>query len=100
MDLLDRLVIIKTYQYNYDEIIDILRIRCEIEKININDKALKTLTKHGEITSLRHCIQLLTPAKVIAETNGKDQIDNNDIIEATNIFLDAYRSSKRLHKNP
>lgn len=100
MDLLDRLVIIKTYHYNCDEIADILQIRSELEKVKINDTALKALAKHGEQTSLRHCVQLLTPAKLIAQTNGKHEIEKEDIKEVTNIFLDSQRSARRLQKNP
>lgn len=100
MDLLDRLLIIKTYQYKCNEIIDILRIRCKLENVKINEKALEILARHGEQTSLRHCIQLLTPSKVIAETDDKKYINKEDVNEATSIFLDAFRSVKRLQKNP
>jgi len=100
IDLLDRLLIVKTYHYKCNEIIDILRIRCKLENVKINEKALETLARHGEQTSLRHCIQLLTPSRVIAETDDKTCINKEDVNEATSIFLDAFRSVKRLQKNP
>lgn len=100
MDLLDRVLIIKTYQYKCSEIINILRIRCKVENVSISEKALETLANHGKNTSLRHCIQLLTPCKLIAEINDKELIKKEDVNEATSIFLDAFRSVKKLRKNP
>ena len=45
-------------------------------------------------------MHLLTPAKLIAQTNGKHEIEKEDIKEVTNIFLDSQRSARRLQKNP
>lgn len=43
----------------------------------------------------RYAIQLLTPAKILAETDGRDIIEPQDISEIDSLFYDA-KSSARL----
>jgi RuvB-like protein 1 (pontin 52) len=50
----------------------------------------------GEATSLRHAVQLLTPAAVLAKTNGREQINLTDLEEVGELFLDAKASAKLL----
>jgi len=95
-DLLDRLVIIRTYPYNEEEIKAILEIRAKIEKLTIQNDALNCLAKHGSNTSLRHAVHLLTPARIIAQTDSRNEIKIEDIDEASSLFLDAHQSAKRL----
>merc|ERR1712176_1625017 len=55
-DLLDRLVIIRTYHYKVEEIQKILEVRAEAEKIQIQPDALILLAERGDDTSLRHAV--------------------------------------------
>ena len=41
-------------------------------------------------------MQLLTPSRIIAETNGRDQICKSDIEEAASLFFEGKQSSKIL----
>ena len=66
VDLLDRLLIIKTSPYNLKEIVQILAIRCATENIDIEEDALAHLATIGTTTSLRFVVQLITPAFVLA----------------------------------
>lgn len=101
VDLLDRLIIIKTLPYTVDEIKKILNIRAETEETKIDDAALTALSKIGEITSLRYAVQLLTPAKILAQTNGRDSIISEDVEQVNSLFMDAKASARMLaqHQN-
>lgn len=124
VDLLDRLVIIRTLPYTPQEMVQILAIRAQVggplvfgdmrscgrerarwrasatgkelltrvclmcsrvactvptffsmcgaqvEGIGIDEESLAYLGEIGERTSLRHAVQLLTPAMMLAKTNG------------------------------
>jgi len=95
-DLLDRLIIIRTYHYKREEIREILMIRAQTEGLNIEPDALDLLAAHGCDTSLRHCVQLLTPCSVLAQVEGREKITSTDVKEAKDLFLDAIQSSKLL----
>ena len=96
VDLLDRLVIIRTLPYTPQEVVQILAIRAEVEGIRIAEGALTKLGEVGERTSLRHAVQLLTPSLVLAQTNGRDQIEAGDVEDSTGLFRDAKASAKLL----
>jgi RuvB-like protein 1 (pontin 52) len=96
VDLLDRLLIIRTYPYEVPEITQILKIRAETEGSKISDKALALLAKIGGVTSLRYAVQLLTPSRILAETNGKTEVEEEDIDEINKLFMDAKASAKML----
>jgi RuvB-like protein 1 (pontin 52) len=96
VDLLDRLLIIRTYPYEVNEIKSILQIRAETEGIQIGDKALQALANIGGKTSLRYAVQLLTPAKFLTITNGKTTVEEDDITEINGLFLDAKASARML----
>jgi len=96
VDLLDRLMIIRSYPYAVADIKNILSIRSETEDLKIDEKALNALAKVGDNTSLRYAVQLLTPAKILAQTQARDTITNEDIVEANKLFLDAKASAKML----
>lgn len=98
VDLLDRLLIIKTVCYNLEEIISILDIRASIEGITLDEQALAHLGKIGAITSLRYVVQLLTPSKILAESQGRSVVTEKDVEETYNLFYDAKRSGKILHE--
>lgn len=95
-DLLDRLLIIRTTNYKVSEITSIAEIRSQIEGVNITESALVKLGSIGETTSLRYVTQLLTPSLIIAETNGRDIIEEEDVELVDQLFKDAKASAKLL----
>jgi RuvB-like protein 1 (pontin 52) len=99
LDLLDRLIIVRTLPYNQAEIKQILHIRAETESTNIDGAALDKLAEIGASTSLRYVVQLLTPARILAETNGRKAIGMEDVNEANTLFFDAKRSARMLQQH-
>ncbi|EGR33865.1 hypothetical protein IMG5_034130 [Ichthyophthirius multifiliis] len=79
VDLLDRLLIIKTSQYGIEDLIKILAIRASTENIKLTSDALSHLAQIGDKSSLRYAIQLLSPASVLANTEGRNEITQDDI---------------------
>eukprot|EP00462_Mataza_sp_D1_P000395 CAMPEP_0175092912 /NCGR_PEP_ID=MMETSP0086_2-20121207/2714_1 /TAXON_ID=136419 /ORGANISM="Unknown Unknown, Strain D1" /LENGTH=86 /DNA_ID=CAMNT_0016365803 /DNA_START=90 /DNA_END=350 /DNA_ORIENTATION=- len=75
---------------------EILRIRAETEGITINSDGLEALATIGDSASLRYVVQMLTPASILAATNGKDSVDKDDIEEINSLFMDAKASTKML----
>ncbi|KAF4756177.1 RuvB-like protein 1, partial [Perkinsus olseni] len=53
VDLLDRLVIIRTLPYSVEEIIQIVAIRAQTEGLSVAEDAMELLGKVGHATSLR-----------------------------------------------
>lgn len=96
LDLLDRLLIIRTLQYNVSEIEQIIKLRAQTEGLQVEDSAITTLSEIGNTTTLRYAIQLLTPAYQSCKVNGRTQISKEDILEVNSLFLDAKRSAKFL----
>lgn len=96
VDLLDRVVIIRTLPYNLEEMVHILAIRANVEGITIAADSLARMGAMAEKTSLRHAVQLLTPAAVMAKTNGRDGIDVADLQDVDDLFHDAKYSAKLL----
>ncbi|KAG0045494.1 RuvB-like protein 1 [Gryganskiella cystojenkinii] len=94
VDLLDRLMIIRTLPYTLEEIRVIVTIRAKTESLTVNEEALNHLAEIGLKTSLRYAIQLLAPANILAKINGRDEIFKGDVEEATDLFLDSKRSAK------
>lgn len=89
VDLLDRLTIIKTSMYNAAELKEIAKLRSKAEGVDLTpngldklgevnfsflSQSLKFELQIGATTSLRYTCQLLTPAKVLAMANGKEQV--------------------------
>lgn len=99
LDLLDRLMIIRTLPYSLQEIMQILNIRASIENIQIEESALAYLGQIGTKSSLRYATQLLTPSKILARTNGKGSITKEEIEEISKLFLDAKTSAKMLKEH-
>ncbi|EES01724.1 hypothetical protein BDA96_03G375900 [Sorghum bicolor] len=98
VDLLDRLVIIRTETYGPAEMIQILAIRAQVEEIDIDEESLAYLGEIGQQTSLRHAIQLLSPASVVAKTNGREKICKADLEEVSGLYLDAKSSARLLQE--
>merc|ERR1711975_169306 len=57
VDLLDRLMIIRTMPYSLEEMVQIIAIRAEAESLEIEDEALAALGEIGARTSLRYAVQ-------------------------------------------
>jgi RuvB-like protein 1 (pontin 52) len=92
-DLLARLLIIPTNQYEADEIKRIIRIRVTVEGLSITEAALDKISEHGSRISLRYALQLLTPCSILARVSGRNQIDVQDVAECEDLFIDARRSA-------
>jgi RuvB-like protein 1 (pontin 52) len=98
VDLLDRLMIIRTTPYTLTEIVQILAIRAVTEKIKVGEEALAYLGTVGVKTSLRYVAQLLTPCNILAVTNGREEINKQDVEDINSMFFDAKASAKLLHE--
>lgn len=99
VDLLDRLMIIRTLPYTLEEISVIVSIRAKTESLQIEEEAIQHLANVGAKTSLRYAIQLLTPAKIMARINGRDVIAVDDCGEVNGMFFDAKASAKHLQSH-
>jgi RuvB-like protein 1 (pontin 52) len=96
VDLLDRLVIIRTMPYTVDEIVQITGIRAQTEGLTVEEEALELLGEIGVNTSLRYVVQLLTPSAILAKTSGREVITRGDVEEIDSLFFDAKSSAKLL----
>lgn len=67
IDLLDRLVIVRTLPYSVEEMVHILEVRARVENLSIDGESLALLGSISESASLRHAVQLLTPSNVMAK---------------------------------
>ncbi|KAI4479376.1 hypothetical protein M0804_011161 [Polistes exclamans] len=99
LDLLDRLLIIRTLPYSREEIEEIVKLRATTEGLQIEDDALTTLSELGTRTTLRYVVQLLTPAALTAKINERAIIKREDVEEVGTLFLDAKSSAKILTQN-
>jgi len=99
LDLLDRLLIIKTLPYSRQEIEQIVKLRAVTEGLQIEDEALSALGELGTKTTLRYVVQLLTPAALTAKINERTSIKKEDVEEVNTLFLDAKSSAKILTQN-
>ena len=61
MDLLNRILIIRTEPYSADEVSQILKIRADVEGVQLDTPALETLVDIGVTASLRY-VQVLQKA--------------------------------------
>ena len=73
---------------------EIIKIRAETEKIQLEDDALDELVNLADKTrNLRYALQLLTPAKILAEVDQREIVEKFDIQEASELFIDPIRSA-------
>ncbi|MEM1586620.1 MAG: RuvB-like domain-containing protein [Candidatus Bathyarchaeia archaeon] len=98
LDLLDRAVIIATHEYSPEEIMDILKIRAEEEKIRVDEEALKKLTEIGSASSLRYAVQLLSLAAQNSKIMKKDIVTIEDIERVQTLFMDVNQAVDHLKK--
>ncbi|MDW7974066.1 MAG: RuvB-like helicase [Sulfolobales archaeon] len=97
-DLLDRLLIITTTPYSPEEIKEIISIRADEEDVPLSEEALKLLTKLGAERSVRYAVQLLEPARMIAQRRGSAKVETSDVEEASRLFADLKRSVEMVEK--
>ncbi|CAE7550211.1 ruvbl1, partial [Symbiodinium microadriaticum] len=90
------MLIIRTMPYSLEEMIQIVSIRASAECIEVSDEALATMGEVGARTSLRYAVQLLTPSRIIAETSGRETVDDVDVEEVDELFFDAKASARLL----
>lgn len=88
----------KTVPYSLVEMINILSIRASTESISLEEDALAELGKIGAKTSLRYIVQLLSPAKILAESQGRTAVAKADVLEINSLFFDAKSSAKLLQE--
>ncbi|TNN59742.1 RuvB-like 1 [Liparis tanakae] len=96
LDLLDRVMIIRTLMYTAQETKQIIKIRSQTEGINISEEALSHLAEIGTKTTLRYAVQLLTPASLLGRVQGKENVEREQIEEINELFYDAKSSAKIL----
>ncbi|XP_055678984.1 ruvB-like helicase 1 [Lutzomyia longipalpis] len=96
LDLLDRLLIIRTLTYSVSEIEQIIKLRAQTEGLQIEESAVGALSEIGKTTTLRYAVQLLTPAYQMCKVNGRSVITKEDVLEISSLFLDAKKSAKFL----
>lgn len=99
LDLLDRLVIIRTLPYSRSDLEHILKLRANTEGLEIEVDALSALAEVGVRSTLRYAVQLLTPASLTSKTNGRTNITSADVDEVSTLFLDAKSSARILSQN-
>lgn len=99
IDLLDRMIIIRTIPYTDKEMKEILKIRCEEEDCMMNTEALTVLTRIAIDTSLRYAIQLITTANLVCRRRKATEVTMEDVKKVYSLFLDENRSSKILKEH-
>jgi len=99
VDLLDRMLIVRTNTYCREEMMKIMSIRAVTESIEIDEAALSLLGDIGTRASLRYSVQMLTPARILAQTSGRTKITKDDITEVDELFFDGKASAKFLAKS-
>lgn len=99
VDLLDRMLIIRTMPYSLEEMVQILSIRAATESVEFEDAALTALGEVGSRTSLRFAVQMLTPSRILSETAGRSSIMEEDVREVDALFFDAKASARLLAKS-
>jgi RuvB-like protein 1 (pontin 52) len=68
----------------------------QVEGIAMKEDALARLGQLGDETSLRHAVQLLTPAHVLSKNNGREEITAADVEEVHGLFHDAKYTAQLL----
>eukprot|EP01104_Vermistella_antarctica_P000836 TRINITY_DN10937_c0_g1_i1.p1 TRINITY_DN10937_c0_g1~~TRINITY_DN10937_c0_g1_i1.p1 ORF type:complete len:454 (+),score=118.37 TRINITY_DN10937_c0_g1_i1:82-1443(+) len=96
LDFLDRVLIVRTQPYSLEDISTIISIRAKTEEIPLGEDSLKHLGQIGATTSLRYAVQLLTPAHILAQTQGRDTIEKRDLEEVNGLFYDSKTSARML----
>ena len=99
VDLLDRMLIVRTMPYSVEEMVQIMSIRASVEGVEITEEGLKALGDVGARTSLRYSVQMLTPAAIIAKSVGRGEVTETDVQEVDELFFDCKASARLLAKS-
>merc|ERR1711934_276862 len=99
LDLLDRLLIIRTLPYSEEEMVQIIKLRAATEGLTVDETAIQVLSQIGTSATLRYAVQLLTPAAIQAKICGRSNIVKDDIRDMTELFMDAKSSATMLREN-
>lgn len=103
VDLMDRLMIVRTLPYGRDELRQIVKLRAEVEVesegVRVEDGAVELLAEIARDCSLRYGLQLLTPVCTLVKAVGKDSVSVSDVEEVKTLFLDAKRSAQILREH-
>ncbi|MEM1683232.1 MAG: RuvB-like domain-containing protein [Ignisphaera sp.] len=94
LDILDRLLIIPFRPYTENEVKEIIKIRASEEEVELTPEAIDYLVKIAGSRSLRYAVQLMHPAKIIAERKGRSEVRSEDIEEVTKLFIDISQSTE------
>jgi RuvB-like protein 2 len=94
LDLLDRLMIISTQQYEVDEIRQILSVRCREEEVEMDPEATELLTRIASETSLRYAMHLIITSQLVATKRKSKSVEIQDIQRCFSLFVDVKRSTK------
>ncbi len=97
-DLLDRAIIIGTETYDEESVREILKIRAVEEAVEVEEEALKKLTKIGANRSLRYAVQLLSIAAEHAKSSGRNKITSEDVDRVDYLFMDVSEAVQHLKK--
>ncbi|KIY66756.1 RuvB-like helicase 1 [Cylindrobasidium torrendii FP15055 ss-10] len=93
VDLLDRCMIVRTDGYTREQVGRVVQLRAEVEGLKLSPDVVHRLATEGERTSLRYALQLLSPAAILARLAGREQVEEEDISEMGELFLDAKKSA-------
>eukprot|EP00934_Nitzschia_sp_Nitz4_P007451 Nitzschia sp. Nitz4//scaffold1_size375055//7263//8717//NITZ4_000204-RA/size375055-processed-gene-0.402-mRNA-1//-1//CDS//3329540829//7441//frame0 len=94
LDLLDRLLIIPTAPYNFEEMKQILQVRCNEEQVEMADDALELLTRIAKETSLRYAIHTIMTSNLVAKKKKSKTVEVAHIERCHGLFYDVHRSTK------
>ena len=84
--------------YSLNRMINIINIIAVIEGIELEDDDLAEIAKFVSKTSLSYMVQLLTPCKILADSQGRSKVAKSDVEEIHSLFYDAKSSAKLLHE--
>jgi RuvB-like protein 1 (pontin 52) len=90
------MLIVPTSPYSVEEMVHICQIRAVTEGMELSSDALRLLGQVGARTSLRYAVQMLTPARLVAETQGRTEIQPSDVEQVDQLFLDGKASAQLL----
>ncbi|KAF9045731.1 RuvB-like helicase 1 [Hymenopellis radicata] len=96
VDLLDRCMIVRTEGYTREQVGRVVQLRADTEGLKLSEAVVQRLAAEGERTSLRYALQLLAPAAILTTLAGRTQIEEEDISEMGELFLDAKTSAANM----
>ena len=111
-----RCLIVKTDGYSKEQVGRVVQVRATVEGLKLGGGVLERLAEEGEKGSLRYvlgrllaitilmvgyryALQLLTPGSILANLDGRTQIEVEDIGEMNELFLDAKTSAGLIGAN-